>query len=67
MVDQLNMMMHRDGQEAAVAYAKQTLAIYRECAKRKPNKPVHFAHILPFRPHFVRAIMFLRSYLRNGA
>lgn len=43
MVDQLNMVMHRDGQEAAVAYAKQTLAIYRECAKRRPTRPVHFA------------------------
>lgn len=61
---QIETVRVRDGDTAATAYARQTLAIYRKCVPRLPNGQKHFAHSLPFRPHFIAAILYLRAYLR---
>jgi hypothetical protein len=60
METQINVVTERDGPDAALAYAKQCLRIYRECA-RNHN---HFAHGNSFRPHYVRSILFLKKYIK---
>lgn len=62
---QIETVRLRDGDAAARAYARQTLAIYRQCVLRLPNKQKHFAHHLPFRPHFIAAMRYLRAYLHT--
>ncbi|MEO8407939.1 MAG: hypothetical protein ABI476_05860 [Oxalobacteraceae bacterium] len=63
---QIEAVRMRDGDAAATAYARQTLAIYRKCVPRLPNRQQHFAHHWPFRPHFVKAMLYLRAYLRTA-
>lgn len=62
---QIDVVAARDGAHAARAYAEQTLHIYRQCARRKPDGTKHFAHLLPYRPHFVEALVYLRHYLKE--
>lgn len=64
MFDQIELVYRRDGAEAAIQYAKQTLSVYRNCARPQKNGRKHFAHERTFRPHFVKAIRKLRIYLR---
>lgn len=61
MKEQIETVKQRDGVEAANQYAKQTLSVYRRSAKDRK----HFAHIMPFRPHFVRSMIYLRKYLKE--
>jgi hypothetical protein len=61
--EQIEVVYLRDGDAAAVQYAKQTLAVYRSCARPQKNGRKHFAHDSKFRRHFVQAITQLRIYL----
>ena len=55
----LRFVEERDGKEAALAFAKQTLQSYRKAAQTQK----HFAHCMPFRPHFVASLIVLRKYI----
>ena len=61
MKEQIQAVANRLGMSAADEYAARTLQVYRKCAKDRK----HFAHIMPFRPHFVRALLYLRKYFRG--
>jgi hypothetical protein len=63
--EQLDVVFRRDGLPAALDYAKQTLEIYRKCARPQRDGRKHFAHAVPFRPHFVRSIIHLRGLLKQ--
>lgn len=65
--EQLDTVFHRDGLDAALEYAEQTMKAYRRCAKPQANGKKHFAHVMPFRPHFVRSILYLRPILKKKA
>jgi plasmid stabilization system protein ParE len=64
LIEQIEWVVRRDGEAAARQYAEQTLRQYRAAAKPQPDGRQHFAHVMPFRPHFVRSIVLLRQYLR---
>lgn len=63
--EQVSFMYERDGLDAAINYAKQSLRMYRRCAKPKPDGSKHFAHTPIFRKHYVESIIYLRYFLRN--
>jgi len=63
--EQLDTVFRRDGLPAMLDYAKQTLQVYRACARPQRDGKDHFSHTMPFRPHFVRSIIYLRSLLRK--
>lgn len=65
MKEQLETVFKREGVEAMFLYARQTLSVYRKCARPQANGTNHFAHLMPFRPHFVRSIRQLRTILRD--
>lgn len=65
MRDQIKFVEARDGTEAAIVYAKQTLKVYREAARKRGAKGRHFCHEKTFRPHFVRGIIEIRQFLRE--
>lgn len=62
---QLLFMQSRDGTDAAIVYAKQTLKAYRQAARIRGVKGRHFCHEKTFRPHFVQGILDIREFLRN--
>jgi hypothetical protein len=59
--EQFEAVLRNQGLAEADLYAARTLKIYRKCAQDRK----HFAHIMPYRPHFVRSILWLRRYLGN--
>lgn len=63
----INITIERDGMEAGIYYAKQTLRVYRAAARyRNPETGRrHFCHLMPFRPHFVRSIIEIREFLKS--
>jgi hypothetical protein len=63
--EQIEVVARRDGEAAARQYAEQTLRQYRSAAKPQADGGQHFAHVMPFRPHFVKSIIELRHYLRT--
>lgn len=65
MKEQLDTIFRRDGLSATLDYAKQTLSVYRKCARPQPNGKKHFAHAMPFRPHFVKSIIYLRRVVKQ--
>jgi hypothetical protein len=67
MLEQIQLVAQRDGPVFALAYARQSLRVYRQCARPQRDGKKHFAHAVPFRPHFVRAILTLRRVVRAPA
>lgn len=65
MLEQILFVADREGQAAAMFYARQTLKVYRQCAKPQRDGKKHFAHVSTFRPHFVRSIIAIRAFLRQ--
>jgi hypothetical protein len=63
---QIQAVRERDGVKAAIQYAKQTLAVYRQCARPKPDGSKHFAHLPTFRHSYVEAMLYLRRFMREG-
>ena len=61
MKDQIQFVEARDG--SAVDYCQRVLRAYRSAARSRS----HHAHLMPYRPHFVMAIMDIRRYLREVA
>jgi hypothetical protein len=67
MKEQINLVCQRDGMEAGKQYALRVLAAYRNAARFRNAgnlKQRHFAHAMPYRPHFVRAIVEIRQFLK---
>ena len=65
MLEQILFVAARDGQAAGMFYARQTLKVYRQCARPQRDGKRHFAHVATFRPHFVRSIIEIRRFLRQ--
>jgi len=58
----IEFILSRDGLEAAISYAKQTLLVYRK-ALADPN---HFATAKKYRRNFIIACIECRDYLRRN-
>ena len=66
MRQQIAVVDERDGHNAALAYAAQTLRVYRSVAQfRDAFGRRHFAHDSVYRRSYVLAICELREYLRG--
>lgn len=62
---QIDQVASRDGSDAALAYAQQTLRAYRSAARvRDAAGRRHFAHDALYRRFFVNGICEIRDYLR---
>jgi hypothetical protein len=67
MQEQIAFIEQRDGKELAIEYAQRVLKAYRNAARyrnREMPRVRHHAHFMPYRPHFVRSIIYIRNYLR---
>ena len=65
---QVESVIAEHGMAEGIDYARRTLAVYRGAAKfRHPEtKRRHFAHVMPYRPHFVASIIYLRKFLKES-
>lgn len=66
--ERLAFVTHRDGPEAALAFARQTLFVYRTCLFRSRKRGFSFPHhaSLPeYRRAFVQSCLELRNYLKG--
>jgi hypothetical protein len=59
--EQVVFVKQRDGYDAALAYAKQTLAAYRRATRPAADGRKTFAHVMPYRPHFVVSLIYLHN------
>lgn len=64
--EQVAFVRQRDGYDAALAYAKQTLSAYRKAARLAANGRKTFAHVTPYRPHFVVSLRYLHKLVRTA-
>ena len=65
--DRLTLLIDRDGLQAAVAFAKQTMGIYRTCFfTRTKNGQKHYCHDKKYRRSFIESYLaFKRFYLQH--
>lgn len=61
--EQLAILRAREGDAAALDYARRTLEVYRAAIRQRGQRR-HHCHWMPFRPHFVRAVLELRALTR---
>ncbi len=66
--DRLRFIEERDGQNAALVFARRTYAIYRECLgfDGKNNRKFHHASIAAYRKSFIESCLVFRKYLRDA-
>jgi hypothetical protein len=64
--ERLSFVEKRDGKEAAVAFAKQGLYVYRSALKERNSGGFRTGYGAAYRSSLIYSCLIYRRYLRNG-